>query len=133
LQNEALCDSILKGISKLSEHLLSHVDYEAAIHQRKQNFHYLHQVLGQNNKLNIDVDADSVPMFYPLLLDYKIDRQQLAMHNLFIPTLWKDVLTRGKAAYKTEINLSENLLPLPVDHRYNVADMQTICNSIKTI
>ena len=67
---------------------------------------------------------------YPLLLEDAGDiRQQLAAQGIFIPTLWPNVLEQcpsDSVAYR----YSKDILPLPVDQRYGVDDMDIVAQRL---
>lgn len=65
------------------------------------------------------------PFCYPLRVDDgKKIREILIKHNIYIPILWPNMIG-SHYAY-----LSENILPLPCDHRYGDEDMKKICDII---
>ena len=49
-----------------------------------------------------------------------------------MPTLWPDVLDRdNKNKFSFEEGLVNNLIPLPIDHRYGEEDMMIIVDAIQ--
>lgn len=125
-ENERIMDTELKAMSLLSERLLSHIDYDAAMLRRRENYHTLHTVFGNHNLYDAVLHPFSVPMSYPLLAANIADKRVLAGLNLFIPTLWADVLNRVNEQDTWECRFTQSLLPLPIDHRYGEADMQRL-------
>ena len=69
-------------------------------------------------------------MCYPLLLEHSINKETLAAGNIFIPSFWKDTVHRNMEGFETEKKLTTHLLPLPIDQRYSVPDMEVVCNSL---
>ena len=71
-------------------------------------------------------------MVYPLLLDKEIDKAKLFKENIFIPTFWNEVLERGdiENSYGYEKKMTQRLLPLPIDQRYGIKDMNKIVKNI---
>lgn len=131
-KNEQLNDSGQSKMSKLSSSLLSNVDYSAVIETRKSNFKYLHDKLKNLNKLDI-CDVVGVSAFYPYLPASPIDKKLFWQQGIFLPSLWLDCINRPvKNTYEVERNISQNLLPLPVDHRYTNEDMARIIELILT-
>lgn len=127
LENEKHCGGEVRGMSKLSEYLLSQVDYDEVQEKRKENFHYLCEALEEDYLFAGEKPApDAVPMAVPVLMKRKIDRTALYDNHIYVPRFWQDVLEREETGYEMERSLSENLLPLPIDHRYNISDMQVI-------
>lgn len=130
LTNEKLAGGNAACMSKLSEYLLSQVDYTHVIKKRKDNYASLHKRLKQYNTLDMDQQNDDVPMCYPLLTSKKIDRAALFPRRIFIPTFWQDTITRGHEGFTFEKDLTERLLPLPIDHRYSEEDMHNMATAI---
>jgi hypothetical protein len=120
----------VKGISILSEKLLSQIDYEKSAQARVSNFHYLHDKLKSINKITLDLNEIGIPFCYPLLPETLLDLKYFHQRNIFIPRLWPDVLNREIQRFYIEKDLAERLLPLPIDHRYGDAEMKRIVDSI---
>ncbi len=130
LKNEQLAGSEVLAMSKLSEYLLSGTDYTATAAARRDNFRFLHDQLGGNNLMDAALPTDSVPMCYPWLTNRSIDKASLYGQEIFIPSFWKDTLLRNTNGYDLEKMLTDKLWPLPVDHRYTLADMALMCDAI---
>lgn len=124
---EASLDSRVLAISDFSRGRLAGIDYAAAARARRENFHALDRVLASRNVLNLEPD-DAVPFCYPFLPRDDISRDKLYRKQIYPPTLWTDVLKRDSPAF--ERHLARELLPLPVDHRYGVVDMEFIVESL---
>ena len=130
---ESLSDDI-KRISIFSESILSNVDYQNVRQRRRDNFNHYHLALQNKNLLNLDFQPESVPFAYPLMVKKKINKELLFKQNIFIPTLWKDTLERnGSENYSFEKELTENVLPLPVDQRYGEAEIQKVINAVSEL
>jgi hypothetical protein len=131
-ENEKLCGPEIMGMSIVSQHLLSHIDYTEVIARRRANFNYLHQEFTNSNQFPIPDLNENVPMMYPLLPAISVDREGLSRSKLFIPTFWAEVKDSDNPLFETERKLAAQLLPLPIDHRYTEADMQRMAAVIKT-
>ena len=118
-------------MSRLSAKILSSLPYLDIAKKRIENFRYLHENLNYINNLLIDISEIDVPFCYPLLPIKYIDKKLFHDENIFIPTLWPEILERKDKHYKIEKDLTKRLLPLPIDHRYNFKDMQKIVYFIK--
>lgn len=67
---------------------------------------------------------------YPLYLDNGFElRKKLQELKLFIPTLWPAVFNLCSED-ELEYDMAMNILPIPVDQRYQVEDMEYIVNVI---
>ena len=45
--------------------MMQSIDYHAAAQRRRKNYQLIHAVLGQNNKMELPIEDDAVPMVYP--------------------------------------------------------------------
>ena len=132
-ENEKMCGPEIAGMSAISSALLSHINYSEVIATRRSNFNCLHQLFKAQNQFIAIPEAHFVPMVYPLLLEKNTDRTILYNNGFFIPTFWRDVVARNEAGYGTEEWFAKKLLPLPVDHRYDTADMKRMAAAIQSI
>ena len=126
LKNELEIDKMpLQEISKLTKALLSNINYDYHKQTRLNNFAFLHNHLKNKNLLNINLENDDVPMFYPFLSDnnnlYDIFRQ----NNILLAKCWPQI---DKFLSNTELKFKNNLLLLPIDSRYNKDDMREMIN-----
>jgi hypothetical protein len=133
LLNETLCGAEISRMSKLSEYLLSRIDYNAVIKARQSNFYYLQSVFSEKSFLDSESDTEAVPMFFPALWNININRKQLGMGSVFIPRFWDDVIKRDFSEFEVERELSCRIVPLPVDHRYKLEDMVRMEKAIRNI
>lgn len=116
------------GMPILTKRFLESVDYERIIKRRKENFLALHDLLKNNNRLNINISTDT-PSVYPYLTTKKQLRDKLISNRIYVSRFWKHVLTND-LANDFEKNLAEYLIPLPIDQRYEKDDMEFIANKI---
>lgn len=129
-------DSLVSGfemmrISKLTQMLLSAIDYSHIKEKRKTNFEYIHNHIGHLNKLDLcesDFGAQ-VPLVYPLLIDKKGLREKLIKSKIFVAQYWPNVLGWSpKESF--EYYLTEHLLPIPIDQRLDNDDLYRIKNTL---
>lgn len=119
----------IKRMSKLTENILRAVDYDFVNARRKENFSFLHENLKAINPLNLRV-VDGA-FLYPLLLENGADvRKKMIQQKIYIRLLWANVL-ESCAPSTFEYNIAENVLPLPVDQRYNLDDMKYMLKILK--
>ncbi len=125
--NEAHLDyEELKLMSPLTHNILKAIDYEYIKHIRTQNFSLYHNALKSFNtlKLNIAEGAYAYPFYCENGMKIK---QKLAGMNIYIPTLWPNVLN---ISCDLEKKYAENILPLPVDQRYSADEVTTVIEAI---
>ena len=120
--NHRFANESLKQMSKLTRNLLRAVDYDEVVKRRTENFTYLHEHLGKSNKLRLTV-LDGAYM-YPLYCENgAVIRKAMQKQKIFIPTLWPEVLVVCNGD-SLEYDYALNILPLPVDQRYVIEDME---------
>ena len=130
-ENEKCCNAEIKEMSLFTEQMLSNVNFDFCIQQRNENFSFLHQHLSQHNAFNWVHNNKAVPLAYPFLPKKKIPHSTLWNKKVFVPILWKDVLDRREEQFLVENKFAAELLPLPIDQRYNLADMKLIVDSLQ--
>ena len=130
--NKNMCFRPLKSMSKLTHNILSSIDYEKIRLTRERNFLYLHDQLNQYNNLNIDVEQIIGPMVYPLWIEKEGLRDFLIQHKVYVPTYWQEVIDYIGDLERVESKFVKYLLPIPIDQRYVINDMQRIIILVKT-
>lgn len=129
--NDIFDNEPIKEMSRLTKNLLRSIDYEYVKQVRTNNFAYLHEKLREVNKLNIRLIEGA--FMYPLLIDdgMKI-RKQLQQMKIYIPTLWPNVLEECEPD-TLEYKFAAEILPIPVDQRYGIEDMEYLVEVIRSI
>lgn len=121
----------LKEMSALTQSILKNsIDYNYAATQRNLNFNYLHKHLQHLNKLPITFDETIAPMMFPFLSNSKTLREKLIKNRVFVASYWPDVLDRCEKD-SIEHFYTSNLVALPIDQRYDDADMKRIVELVK--
>lgn len=121
----------IRSMSQLTEKLLSNINYERAKQVREKNFLYLHDKFKETNKLSIDTDDLCGPMVYPYLVYNEDLKKHLIDNKIFVATYWPntfDWCTENMWEYK----LAKYLVPIPIDQRYGINDMEHILQIIST-
>lgn len=126
--NHLFAKEPVKRMSKLTENLLHGIDYSYIKQRRTENFAYLSDVFGEINRLKIKTVAGAY--MYPLFIhNGEKLRRHLQAEKIYIPTLWPHVLnTCGEDSL--EYQMAKDILPLPVDQRYDLEDMQYLTRRI---
>jgi len=130
-------ESTLKGrsickMSKISKRILSSLDYGSIALKRERNFLFLHTHLAPINTYPIEIDATfKGPMIYPLLIEDGASlKEKLIKEQIYVATYWAEVKTRDGVP-PLECSLVDDLVPLPIDQRYTLTDMQRIVAMVK--
>jgi hypothetical protein len=136
-RNEALISTDWLDMSTYTKAVLEQIDYREIQAVRQSNFAIYHQAFGSINKLALPGTElalkGEIPFCYPLWLDADVDRNRLYEQTIFIPILWKDVLNRLQAGFELEKSLSEQVLCLPLDHRYSEGDCHYVIETIQNL
>lgn len=113
----------LMRMSNLTHKLLKNIDYVVIKRKREKNFNYLNERLKKINKLKVkDIEG---PYTYPFYTDNGLFIKKILIENkIYVATLWPNV----DEGYEKE--MAENILPLPCDQRYDLLDMEKICELI---
>ena len=129
---ERSLDSSVYRISEVSEGMLRGVDMIRVAEARQSNYNFIHAVLGKYNQLPISRDK-GVPFCYPYLPAKRVERNGLYARGIYVPSLWADTCERGIEGFAFEKLISVELLPLPIDHRYTPADLQSMVDYLKSL
>ena len=125
MANQPIC-----RMSKLTERILCSLDYQSIAERRRKNYHILYYSLFQKNDFWIKCEEKAVPLSYPFRNNDTKLRAHLIGNHIFVPTFWPNVLERCNEGTK-EYQLATNLLPLPIDQRYDRDDMKRIADVIQ--
>jgi hypothetical protein len=124
-------EGAISKMSALSNHLLTSFNYERLKSKRLNNFKFLNDKFFDINKLTIN--SYNVPLCYPLLIEGgKFIREELIKKKIFVPQYWSFVLNLNQS-YKYEKMIAENLVCLPIDHRYDTTDMEYIYRTCREL
>lgn len=126
-ENERLAGRGTMSISDMSRAQLDRIDYVRAARTRRHNYRWLHERLSFTNRLApsiLELHDGTVPFCYPYLPTEPMSHATLWDEGIYAPRLWPD----SGPADGWEAELVQNLLPLPVDQRYGVGDMDRIVN-----
>ena len=118
-------------MSCLTKRLLASIDMKRVKKRRRDNFSELAALLDKHNLHKLAIGKDSVPLCYPLFVNYDVDnlKKYLRSKDIFIPTYWPDV--KKRAVYKTiEYRLVHNCLAIPCDQRYSTIQMADLADMI---
>lgn len=130
-ENDKKLDNLpLKKMSNLSQKLLRNIKFKEILDKRNENFNFLHSALKSLNELTHLIDNGTIngPMVYPFLKKGNNGlRKHLIKNKIFVATYWPNVYElTSKNSW--EYYLTDNLVPLPIDQRYQISDMNRIIN-----
>ena len=117
-----------EAMSEVTRRLLSGVDFGRVKSLRERNFAVLAEMLEPKNQLNIS--SPDGPYMYPFLASGAGDaRSRLARRKIYVPTLWPNVLEEC-AEETVARHYAEEILPLPIDQRYDEKDMRALAEAV---
>ena len=123
--DDGLDNQPIRKMSKLTQRIMRSIDYEEAAKKRRENYQMLHEVLGEDNKIQLSLDEDAIPMVYPFLSPINGLREKLIENKVFVARYWPNVLdwtTKDDIEYL----LAYKMQPLPIDQRCGKSDMKRI-------
>lgn len=121
----------IRKMSHLTEAFMHSIDYEYVRKKRRHNFNILHQMLKDINLLNIPLENQfACPMVYPFYSLNTALRKKLIDNKVFVATYWPNIFEwcRPEAI---EYKMAKNMLPIPIDQRYDFKDMEYIASIIR--
>ena len=130
--SEALINSPILRMSNLTHALLCSIDYDDAKRRRWDNYQCLDSALKKTNMLHLSCGPDDVPMVYPYLTTDVELRDRLISSRIYVATYWPNVL-KWCDKKNIEYNLARNILPIPIDQRYDLCDMKKILDVLHSI
>lgn len=118
-------------MSKLTHYLLDGTDYLNIRNKRRENFEYAYKLFEKINRIypKIYYDKTCVPMVYPLLIedDKLLEKMLRAKH--FQGHWWKWVEI-SEVANKFEKWVSKYMIPITIDQRYGVEELDYLKNVV---
>ena len=129
--NSILASMPVRKVSRLSERILRGIDYSHVASRRRANFAYLHSELSDYNQLDFNLLESSVPLVYPLMTDNTDLRKKLIAERVYVATYWPglDEMVGGSSLAH---QLATNIVPLPIDQRYDEADLSRVAHLVTT-
>lgn len=123
--DDGLDNQPIRKMSKLTQRMMQSIDYKAAAKRRRENYQLLHSALGKENNLELSLEDDAVPMVYPYLVPVKGLREKLIANKVFVARYWPNVLEWAKPD-DIDYLLAAQMLPLPIDQRYDIYHVKRI-------
>lgn len=120
----------IKRMSKLTQRMLSSIDFVAVRAKRRNNFEYLQEHLKKTNLFDIpSMNSFACPMVYPYMANDTTLRQRLIENKIFVATYWPNVKS-WMSDGSLEREFVDKIIPLPIDQRYGMDEMKTILSII---
>lgn len=106
--------------------MMQSIDYDKAALRRLDNYNFLRKHLGGRQ-----LSYGEVPIVFPFVSEKGQElRKELISQKVFVAKYWPNVEEwAGDDAVETW--MANHVLPLPIDQRYGVDDMNRIINFIR--
>lgn len=129
--DDRLNNQPIRKMSALTQRMMKSIDYNRVAKQRRENYLYLHRLLGETNKLHLPLDDEAVPMAYPFLAPIEGLREKLIENKIFVARYWPNVL-EWTTEEDLEYLFAYQIQSLPIDQRYGEIEMKKIVEILKS-
>lgn len=125
------------SISKSSLKVLNSLNVNSLILSRKENFKHLYDGISQINGIKFQVKFDikqiDCPFSLPILVnDRDKIQKKFASYGLYAPVLWP-INNIARNVCDVSKTMSDNMLSIPIDQRYDYEDIEDIIRIIKSV
>lgn len=125
------------AISKSSKETLNTININCLILSRKENFYHLfdgiRQIYGIRFPVGIENSVIDCPFSLPILVDERdIIQKQFASKGLYAPVLWP-ISISAREICNVSSGMSDCMLSIPIDQRYDYDDIDDIIKIIKSV
>lgn len=117
-----------RRMSYITHRILMNADYAVIRDRRLSNRSIIEENLGAYNRWHLD-GIDFVPYYYPFYYDRPI-QDKLIAKGVYTPVLWKELFAPQYDG-TLEQEFSKHIIFLPLDQRYDAADMEEMCRRVK--
>lgn len=119
------------AVSKMSSLVQANLNIEELVRKRRENFTYLSNNIKGSVEPVFTLENENVPLYFPILVEDRASLQKYLVQNaIYAPVVWpKD--NKQPQQCKGAENAYNHLLCIPIDQRYDIDDMERICEVIK--
>ena len=124
-------------ISDYSRAMLDRFDFEAIITRRRRNFRRL---LRASNRfktvkpIHNDLPAGVCPLGFPVLIrNRNAMKRALIKNHIYPPIHWRLPTEISKKDFPVSWRVSDHILTLPIDQRYDTMDMDFVADTLREI
>ena len=119
-------------ISKTGRDMLGAINGELIRYARRQNMEHLWGLLNGKVKMvpGLEKGFGGAPFSLPILVENRDEVQKaLAVKGVYAPVLWP-IDDQARAVCKVSAYVSDHMLSLPIDQRYNYDDIEDIASTV---
>lgn len=95
---------------------------------RNENYRYLYDIFYKSNKLDYLLFnyIPKCPIYFPIITNNRNEVQKrLAENSIYCPVIWP-ITDEAREVCSISYNISEHILSIPCDQRYNHGDMEYV-------
>lgn len=126
------------GMNSIYKDFLNHTPFIRLNEVRKQNYRYLYSLIKRSNKIEFLLRENLLEGETPLSLPICVNnrdyvKRKLSEKRIYAPIHWdlgKDGVLSG---FNESLNLSERIISLPIDWRYDSSDMEYLAKNLLEI
>lgn len=127
----------IHSISKSSLKMLNSLNINTLTLSRKVNFNHLFEEIRKINGIRFpfrfEDNVIECPFSLPILVDDRdIIQKQFANNGLYAPVLWP-INTQARNLCPVSSMMSDSMLSIPIDQRYDYDDIEDIIRVIKSV
>ncbi len=136
IQAESLLDEAdeIGLLSDVSRVMLNIIDFDFIVQRRRENFLELFNLSTKwpegVTPLIASLRPEECPLGFPIVVEKRDDLKHFLIGNRVYPPVHWPIDTSAFKEFPESIWLSEHILTLPCDHRYDVKDMRIISDLI---
>ncbi len=123
-------------MSDISQNIMRHLDIKTISFARQFNYSHLYDSLKENHNIEIIFQPtanNKSPFAMPILINERDKAQQtLAQAGVFAPLLWP-ITNKAAQVCPTSKRMTENMLALPIDQRYDYFDIEEMGRRINQV
>lgn len=133
-QGEAMIDKLdgVHPISAVSEMMIATINGEEIAFARRENMKHLWELLKGKVEMipKLERSFDGAPFSLPILVENRDEVQkELAQKGVYAPVLWP-ISDEARKVCKVSAYISDSMLSLPIDQRYNYDDIEDIAKVV---
>jgi dTDP-4-amino-4,6-dideoxygalactose transaminase len=123
-------------MSALSKFLLIREDLSAVVMWRKTNYEFLLREINDNPEIRVlfrDLPPAVCPLGFPILVKNRDALRRHLIHNrIYTPVHWELPEEVQTEEFETSCRISNTILTIPIDQRYNEDDLSRVVQCIKS-
>ncbi len=124
--------TVVRPMSEKAKKILAQINGEEIAYARRENMKHLWTLLGGKVKMvpGLERSFDGAPFSLPILVENRDEFQhKLAQNGIYAPVIWP-ICYEARKVCPVSAYVSDNMLSIPIDQRYDWDDMEDIAKNI---